>query len=70
MKTMVVYASRHSSTGEIAGALAQELHLAGRSVTARPVVEAPEGDYRDWDAIRGWAREIAMALPALAIPAP
>jgi menaquinone-dependent protoporphyrinogen oxidase len=34
------------------------------------VVKAPKGDFRDWDAIRAWAREIAMALPALAISAP
>ncbi|HET9014457.1 MAG TPA: flavodoxin domain-containing protein [Thermomicrobiaceae bacterium] len=26
--------------------------------------KAPDGDFRDWDAIRGWAREIAAALPA------
>jgi menaquinone-dependent protoporphyrinogen oxidase len=30
------------------------------------VVKAPEGDFRDWAAIRAWAREIAMAVPALA----
>ena len=26
------------------------------------VVKAPEGDFRDWDAIRRWAHEIASAL--------
>ncbi len=26
------------------------------------MVKAPEGDYRDWDAIRSWAREIVGAL--------
>jgi menaquinone-dependent protoporphyrinogen oxidase len=26
------------------------------------MVKAPEGDFRDWEAIRGWAREIASAL--------
>ena len=26
------------------------------------VVKAPEGDFRDWDAIRAWAREIAAAV--------
>jgi menaquinone-dependent protoporphyrinogen oxidase len=26
------------------------------------VVKAPEGDYRDWEAIRAWAREIASSL--------
>jgi hypothetical protein len=25
-------------------------------------VRAPDGDYRDWDAIRGWADDIAAAL--------
>jgi len=28
------------------------------------VVKAPEGDFRDWDAIRAWAREIAQQLAA------
>lgn len=28
------------------------------------LVKAPDGDFRDWEAIRGWAREIASALPA------
>jgi menaquinone-dependent protoporphyrinogen oxidase len=27
-------------------------------------VRAPEGDFRNWDAIAAWAREIASALPA------
>ncbi len=26
------------------------------------LVKAPEGDFRDWDAIRGWANRIAAAL--------
>jgi menaquinone-dependent protoporphyrinogen oxidase len=33
------------------------------------VVRTPEGDFRDWGAIRAWARKIAMALPARAISA-
>lgn len=33
-------------------------------------VRAPDGDFRDWDDVRTWAREIAMALPALALSAP
>jgi menaquinone-dependent protoporphyrinogen oxidase len=28
------------------------------------MVGAPEGDFRAWDAIRDWARQIASALPA------
>src|SRR5690606_12652189 len=27
-------------------------------------LRAPEGDFRDWDAVRDWAREIAQALEA------
>lgn len=38
-----------------------ELSLKERA-TVR-VVRAPEGDYRDWDAIREWAGEIAHKLP-------
>ncbi len=26
------------------------------------VVHAPEGDFRDWEAIRGWTRDIGAAL--------
>lgn len=28
------------------------------------MVKAPEGDFRDWEAIRGWARMIAASLQA------
>ena len=34
---------------------------AGERLLAR-MVKAPEGDFRDWDAIRAWAGEIADAL--------
>jgi len=37
------------------------LSLGERLVTN--IVKAPEGDFRDWDAIRDWAREISSALP-------
>lgn len=33
----------------------------GEKLIAR-AVKAPEGDFRDWDAIRGWARQIAHGL--------
>ena len=33
------------------------------------VVKAPEGDFRDWEAIRGWARAIAAAVPAPVVSA-
>ena len=42
-----------------------DLNLAERVITR--VVGAPDGDFRDWDAIRAWAREIAAAL---LVPAP
>jgi menaquinone-dependent protoporphyrinogen oxidase len=32
------------------------------------MVKAPEGDFRNWDAIRRWARDIAAALP-VGVPA-
>lgn len=37
-----------------------ELNLAER--LAARMVKAPEGDFRDWDAIRSWARGIAEEL--------
>jgi menaquinone-dependent protoporphyrinogen oxidase len=33
------------------------------------MVKAPEGDFRDWNAIRQWAREIAAALQAAPVAA-
>lgn len=41
------------------------LGIAEKLVTG--VVHAPEGDFRDWEAIRAWARGIALQLKA---PAP
>ena len=38
----------------------QNLGLAERSVSR--VVQAPEGDFRDWEAVRDWARSIAASL--------
>lgn len=38
----------------------RSLGLAERMIAR--VVGAPEGDFRDWEAIRAWAREIAAAL--------
>jgi menaquinone-dependent protoporphyrinogen oxidase len=43
-----------------------ELGLGERLVAK--MVKAPEGDFRDWEAIRAWAREIASALPSPATP--
>jgi menaquinone-dependent protoporphyrinogen oxidase len=38
----------------------QNLGVAERSVSR--VVQAPEGDFRDWEAVRQWARSIAASL--------
>jgi menaquinone-dependent protoporphyrinogen oxidase len=43
------------------------LGLAERAVVA--ALRAPEGDFRDWDAIAAWAGEIAHVLQAEATPA-
>ena len=40
-----------------------DLSLGERIVTQ--AVHAPEGDFRDWDAIRAWARDIAESLIAV-----
>ena len=40
------------------------LNLRERSIVR--MVGAPEGDYRDWDAVRAWARAIADTLDAVA----
>ena len=40
----------------------------GERVIAR-AVKAPEGDFRDWAAIRAWADQIAAALATPAVPA-
>ncbi len=37
-----------------------QLGLRERAITR--MVKAPEGDFRDWDAIHSWARDIAMSL--------
>jgi menaquinone-dependent protoporphyrinogen oxidase len=39
----------------------------GERLMAR-AVKAPEGDFRDWPAIRAWAREIATTLEPLSVP--
>lgn len=40
----------------------QALNLAEKAIVA--VVRAPEGDYRDWPAVRAWASAIAEGLHA------
>jgi len=40
-----------------------ELGLAERVVVK--MVKAPEGDFRDWDDIRGWAKQIAAELHSI-----
>ena len=44
-----------------------EIGFSERVITQ--VVKAPEGDFRDWAAIRAWADQIAAALAAPAVPA-
>jgi menaquinone-dependent protoporphyrinogen oxidase len=44
-----------------------ELGFVERTITR--MVKAPDGDFRDWDAIRAWAREIAVALRPTEVPA-
>lgn len=52
----------------IAGELdKRKLGAMGRSVAR--AVHAPEGDFRDWDAIEAWAKEIAVALAVSDAPA-
>ncbi|MDQ2689601.1 MAG: flavodoxin domain-containing protein [Chloroflexota bacterium] len=37
--------------------------------TITRMVKAPDGDFRDWDAIRSWADDIAAALTTEEVPA-
>ena len=78
MKILVVVASRHGSTREIASLLQligarghrtfvgkldkSRLGLGARLVVG--IVRAPQGDFRDWNAVRDRAGEIAAALAA------
>jgi menaquinone-dependent protoporphyrinogen oxidase len=45
-----------------------ELGFAERAIVR--IVRAPEGDYRPWDEVRGWAQSIAGWLQMTAPPAP
>lgn len=40
----------------------ETLGFAERLITK--VIQPPEGDFRNWEEIRGWARQIAAELPA------
>jgi menaquinone-dependent protoporphyrinogen oxidase len=44
-----------------------ELGFVERAITR--MVKAPDGDFRDWDGIRAWAREIAASLRPAGVPA-
>jgi len=62
--------SRTSARGHrlFAGALHRGGLRLGERVIAS-VVKAPEGDFRDWPAIRRWAEEIAAEVQAMeAVP--
>lgn len=71
-KVLVVFASKMGSTGEIAGAIGEQLRLRGLQVDVRPAVEAP--DARNYDAviigsgvyIRRWHRDALRFLQAQA----
>ena len=49
-----------------------EIDLSRRDFTVNAMaIRVPEGDFRDWAAIRGWAQEIAAALcPADTLASP
>jgi menaquinone-dependent protoporphyrinogen IX oxidase len=76
MNLLLVVAGRHGSTPEIGEAIAEELHAVGHMVDVRKsdeaagnssehllaqMVMAPESDFRDWEEICAWAREIAIS---------
>jgi len=76
MKVLVLAASRHSATGEIAEALGARLRARGHDVDVgdpatvatraerllTKLVHAPDGDFRDWDDVSRWSDEIADVL--------
>lgn len=45
----------------------EDLGWVERTITG--MLKAPDGDFRDWDAIRAWAADIAAALMTPAVPA-
>jgi len=50
-----------------AGALGlDQMGFAERTIIK--MVRAPYGDFRDWDEIKAWAREIAQELNRLPVP--
>ena len=64
----IVAATRARGHRTFAGRLeSSELGLGERLIVK--AVRAPAGDFRDWDAIRGWAREIGEALRRETVPA-
>ena len=59
--TQAVAAVAARGVAVFAGRLSRdELHMGERAITR--LVHAPYGDYRDWPAIRAWARSIAVEL--------
>jgi menaquinone-dependent protoporphyrinogen IX oxidase len=71
MKVLILAASRHGATTEIADAIGVRLRGRGptRPQRAQPperlvtkVVHAPDGDFRDWDDVARWSDEIADDL--------
>jgi len=54
MTVLVAYATRHGATTGIGERL---MRLMPKATAAMPV-----GDFRDWEAIDAWAREIAAQI--------
>ena len=63
---MKIVAVTHPREHHIFAGRLDKTSLGLRERLATRVVHAPEGDFRDWDAIRNWAGEIAASLQAMA----
>jgi hypothetical protein len=68
-RVLVAYASRYGSPAEVAQAIGQELCSRGKidpkqlNLVERLMFKAsksPEGDLRNWQAIRSWADQVAL----------
>jgi menaquinone-dependent protoporphyrinogen IX oxidase len=66
MTVLVTYASKHGSTRGIAERISAKLQQMGKETDTERMmakaVRAPEGDYRNWEAVDAWAESIARDL--------